>query len=98
MTWAIVSDIGDKLCNDFTNNAACQFDGGDCCLAHVETLFCAVCYCHETGVKHTIAPGGNIYFLLYQDWKSRANTFPMREIHFSLTRTQRFSYPSEMRV
>jgi hypothetical protein len=29
--------------------------------------------------------GKNIYFLLYQDWKSRANTFPMREIHFSLT-------------
>jgi hypothetical protein len=31
----------------------------------------------------------NIYFLLYQDWKSRANTFPIREIHFSLSRTRR---------
>jgi hypothetical protein len=24
------------------------------------------------------------YFLLYQDWKSKANTFSMLEIHFSL--------------
>jgi hypothetical protein len=39
----------------------------------------------------------NIYFLLYQDWKSRANTFPFWEIHFSLAQT-RFSYPSETRV
>jgi hypothetical protein len=31
----------------------------------------------------------NIYFLLYQDCKSRATTFPMREIHFSLTRSTR---------
>jgi hypothetical protein len=27
-----------------------------------------------------------IYFLLYQDWKSRGNTFPMWDIHFSLTK------------
>jgi hypothetical protein len=47
--------------------------------------------------QYTIKPW-NIYFVLYQDWKSRANTFPMREIHFSLTRTRRFSYPSETKV
>jgi hypothetical protein len=33
-----------------------------------------------------------IYCLYYQDWKSRANTFPMRDIQFSLTRTQRFLF------
>jgi hypothetical protein len=40
----------------------------------------------------------DIYFLLYQDWKRMANTFPIREIHFSLTRIRRFLYLSETRV
>ena len=23
--------IGDSVCDDVTNNAACEYDGGDCC-------------------------------------------------------------------
>ena len=23
--------IGDSVCDDATNNAACEYDGGDCC-------------------------------------------------------------------
>merc|ERR1719158_62896 len=32
------------------NNAACKFDGGDCCGPNVDKMFCSVCAClEETG-------------------------------------------------
>jgi hypothetical protein len=55
---SIITIIGDGFCDDLPNNAACQFDGGDCCLLEVNIYFCTVCYCHTTGVAHTLAPGG----------------------------------------
>ena len=31
------SSIGDGICHDYLNHAHCQYDGGDCCLEHVNT-------------------------------------------------------------
>ena len=36
---------GDDSCDDENNNANCEYDGGDCCGDHVETLFCTECQC-----------------------------------------------------
>ena len=37
--------IGDGYCDDVTNNAICNYDGGDCCFAKTNTLFCTECQC-----------------------------------------------------
>ena len=37
--------VGDGFCNDETNNADCQFDGGDCCGACVVKDHCSECAC-----------------------------------------------------
>ena len=37
--------IGDGYCNDETNNANCNYDGGDCCWENVNTEFCSECVC-----------------------------------------------------
>ena len=37
--------IGDGFCDDSTNNAECDFDGGDCCGNDVKTYWCSVCEC-----------------------------------------------------
>ena len=39
------SYIGDGYCNDETNNAACGYDGGDCCGSCVNTEYCLNCDC-----------------------------------------------------
>ena len=44
-------------CNDETNNADCNYDGGDCCKLKVNLDHCTECICHhqETcvgGVNH----------------------------------------------
>ena len=41
--------VGDGYCHDKTNNAECNFDGGDCCLSCKITTFCSECVCHEGG-------------------------------------------------
>jgi hypothetical protein len=38
--------IDDGVCNDEVNNAGCNFDGGDCCGACVNTDLCSACVCH----------------------------------------------------
>ena len=38
--------IGDGFCNDETNNADCNFDGGDCCGGCVNTDNCLNCVCY----------------------------------------------------
>ncbi len=47
---------GDEFCDGDNNNAACNYDDGDCCLA---ALFCNTtrcagieCICHETGISN----------------------------------------------
>ena len=39
--------IGNDVCNDEVNNAECNFDGGDCCGACINTDNCSQCLCHE---------------------------------------------------
>ena len=41
--------IGDGICHDENNNAVCQYDGGDCCLANVNTTVCKKCHCNTAG-------------------------------------------------
>jgi hypothetical protein len=38
--------IGDGVCDDRQNVAACNYDGRDCCLPTVNTSFCEDCRCH----------------------------------------------------
>ena len=37
------------MCDDLTNNDACDYDGGDCCGDSVNEQYCNECICHETG-------------------------------------------------
>ena len=39
--------IGDAYCDDINNNVGCNFDGGDCCGANVNTEYCTECLCLE---------------------------------------------------
>ena len=39
--------IGNGFCNDETNSLECNFDGGDCCGACVNTNLCTECVCHK---------------------------------------------------
>ena len=47
--------IGDGFCFDESNNANCNFDGGDCCGYDVKTDYCSDCRCffNETCVAGT---------------------------------------------
>ena len=49
------SVVGDGSCNDETNSANCNYDGGDCCEYNVNTDFCLDCKCYinETCVTGT---------------------------------------------
>ena len=35
----------DGFCDDMTNIAECEYDGGDCCGDNVNTLYCISCFC-----------------------------------------------------
>ena len=37
--------IGDGFCDDKTNNLDCNYDGGDCCLDSINTVYCEICQC-----------------------------------------------------
>ena len=37
--------VNDKWCDDKTNIAACDWDGGDCCGDNVKPGYCDVCEC-----------------------------------------------------
>ena len=41
--------IGNGYCNDETNTADCNYDGGDCCLFSPNTDHCSECKCFDTG-------------------------------------------------
>ena len=36
--------VKNGFCNDETNNAACNYDGGDCCI-NINDSFCSECTC-----------------------------------------------------
>ena len=42
---------GDGYCNDETNTAECELDGGDCCGSCINTDRCTDCYCHSQDVR-----------------------------------------------
>lgn len=44
---------GDGYCDDSTNTAVCDWDGGDCCNPNAILDFCADCFCLDATV------GGN---------------------------------------
>jgi len=51
--------IGDNYCDDENNNAACQFDGGDCCQESPAAgwdNYCNACECLEQQTTTTEAP------------------------------------------
>ena len=39
--------IGSGYCDDFHNNDACYYDGGDCCDPNANMDYCTLCICHE---------------------------------------------------
>ena len=39
--------VGDGFCNDESNNADCNYDGGDCCGYCVIKEYCSACECHH---------------------------------------------------
>ena len=39
--------VGDGFCNDWTNNEACNYDGGDCCKLPVNKDLCSNCECSK---------------------------------------------------
>ena len=41
-----VALVGNGFCNDVTNNADCNYDGGDCCVLDANTNSCSECVCH----------------------------------------------------
>ena len=41
---ADVTLIGNDFCNDETNNAECNYDGGDCCV-NIRGHYCSECNC-----------------------------------------------------
>ena len=49
--------IGIGWCFDENNNAACGFDGGDCCGPDVKTAFCTECECLGENLTSKPAPG-----------------------------------------
>ena len=43
--------VGDGFCDDETNTAECNYDGGDCCGISVDTQYCSECTCHNSNVS-----------------------------------------------
>ena len=44
-----VALVGNGFCNDETNNADCNYDGGDCCFGNSNTTHCSDCVCYFQG-------------------------------------------------
>ena len=38
--------VGNAFCDDETNNAECNYDGGDCCVLNANKNSCSECACH----------------------------------------------------
>ena len=43
----VCSGAGNGFCEEEGNHQLCDFDGGDCCLVHVDTTHCFECICRE---------------------------------------------------
>ena len=49
--------IGDGFCNDETNNADCNYDGGDCCGSCVLKNHCTQCVCLDGAYTMNVLVG-----------------------------------------
>ena len=47
--------VNNGYCNDETNNAECNYDGGDCCGSCVVTEHCIECQCLDGGAGNGIS-------------------------------------------
>ena len=54
--------VGNGYCNDITNNAGCNFDGGDCCGSCINTEQCSDCECKSeilgNGIHNALVGNG----------------------------------------
>ena len=48
--------VGDGYCDDVTNNAICDYDGGDCCGTNINTCCCTQCQCLDPTFTTTNSP------------------------------------------
>ena len=46
--------VGNEFCNDETNTADCNYDGGDCCGYNMNSEYCSQCECY---VQETCSSG-----------------------------------------
>ena len=74
--------IGNGHCNDITNNPACNYDHGDCCLSSPNTDHCSECGCSTTGI--IISPGYPQVYLENLDvsWHIQVPSGQLIEISF----------------
>ena len=69
-------------CNDETNNADCNYDGGDCCLSSPNTDLCSECVCSTTGVITSPGYPGNYANNLDVSWHIQVPSGQLIEINF----------------
>ena len=74
--------VGDGFCNDESNNAECNYDGGDCCLMNVNTDTCSDCNCLATGVITSPGFPGNYDNNLDLTWLIQVQLGQSVEIKF----------------
>ena len=74
--------VGDGVCNDETNIAECNYDGGDCCLMNVNTDSCSDCNCLASGVITSPGFPGNYDNNLDLTWLIQVQMGQMIEINF----------------
>ena len=74
--------VGNRVCDDETNNLDCDFDGGDCCLFPKNTENCLNCSCSVPGI--IIAPGFGYQEVNTMDlsWLIQVNPGRFIEIEF----------------
>ena len=74
--------LGNGYCNDETNNADCNYDGGDCCLSSPITDLCSECACSTTGVITSPGYPGDYANDLNVSWHIQVPSGQLIEINF----------------
>ena len=74
--------VGNGFCNDETNIAECNYDGGDCCLMNVNTYSCSECNCLASGVITSPGFPGNYDNNLDMTWLIQVQIGQRIEINF----------------
>ena len=77
-----VAFVGNGFCNDETNIAECNYDGGDCCLINVNTDSCSECNCLASGFITSPGFPGNYDNNLDMTWLIQAQMGQTIEISF----------------